>query len=64
MRPAAGGILMPMTAFASLRSELAAAVLGAAAGLALALAAAPFAGAAWAFARRGFEAALAAFMLC
>ena len=50
--PAAGG------------RELAAAALGAAAGLALALAAAPLATAGWAFVRRGFEATLFAYFLC
>lgn len=53
-----------MTASAAWRGDFAAVALGAAAGLALALAAAPHAHGAWVFARRGFEAALTAFVLC
>ena len=53
-----------MTAIATGGRELAAAALGAVAGLALALAAAPLAAEAWAFLRRGFEATLFAYFLC
>ena len=53
-----------MTAIAVRGRELAVVVLGAAAGLALGLAAAPLAAEAWAFLRRGFEATLFAYFLC
>ena len=53
-----------MTALAAGGRELAAAALGAAAGLALAFAAAPLAAEGWAFLRRGFEATLFAYFLC
>lgn len=53
-----------MTIPAARGRELAVATLGAAAGLALALAAAPLAASGWAFVRRGFEATLFAYFLC
>jgi hypothetical protein len=53
-----------MTIPAARGRELAVATLGAATGLALALAAAPLAASSWAFVRRGFEATLFAYFLC
>ena len=53
-----------MTALAARGGEAAAAALGAAAGLAVALGAAPLAAEAWSFVRRGFEATLFAYFLC
>lgn len=53
-----------MTAPSMRPGDFGAVALGAAAGLLLAFAGAPFAQEAWSFARRGFEAALVAFGLC
>ena len=53
-----------MTALAAHEGELAAAALGAATGLVLALAASPFGAEVWAFIQRGFESALFSYFLC
>ena len=53
-----------MTYSAASGREFAAAALGAAAGFAVAIAAAPLAADGWAFVQRGFEATLFAYFLC